>query len=53
MLDKGSEKSNNIRYTSYTTYQFALFHVSSDLFCNIPMTEIHVLSKYFDVHFSM
>ena len=53
MLDKGTSKSNYIRYTSYTTYQLALFHVSSDLFCNIPMTEIHVLSKYFDVHFSM
>ena len=48
-----SSKSNYIRYTSYTASQLTLFHVSSDLFCNIPMTEIHVLSKYFDVHFSM
>ena len=32
---------------SYNEYQLTIFHVSSDLFCNIPMTETHVLSKIF------
>ena len=47
MLDKGSEKSSYIHYTSYNAYQLTIFHVLSDLFCNIPMTETHVLSKIF------